>query len=264
MAKLPAEGRSETVRAPHKLLLFTALILPCINILIVGTLMLVTNYYGGFYFYSAAGTVLILLYELLSSLFNIVKHCCLILSFMTIGSYILKKGFLPALPALGTAMAGGAAGVLCSVLSLSLTVSLGISDSTASLAATLPAYIITGVLNLLLSLLFYLAVMAGYAMLKTKNSDHRLLASARTPFVTFTMILIGVYTLFLFVDPITIVLTPSEKGNFFNSYILPFLYPLLYGGFMLLGSLFFTGKLERYYRYLPLFRKKKGPHRENS
>ncbi|MBQ8398951.1 MAG: hypothetical protein IJX08_03170 [Clostridia bacterium] len=258
MEKIPTEGLTERVRAPHKMLLFTALLIPCLNILLVGTLMLVTSYYGGFYFYSAAGTVLTLLYELLSSLFNIVKHCCLILSFMTIGSYILKKGFLSALPALGTAMAGGAAGVLCSVLSLSITVSLGISDSTASLVGTLPAYIITGILNLGLSLLLYLVVMAGYALLKKNSKDHRIFAGERTPFITFTLVVIGVYTLFLFIDPVTVALTPSKQGNFFNSYILPFFYPLLYGGFMFLSSLFFAGKLARYYKRLPFFRKKKG------
>ena len=104
------------LRTPYKMLLFTALVFPCLNILVVGSALLVTHYFGAFYSYTAAGTVLTLLYELLSSLFHIVNYCLMTCTILTLGSVVFKKsGKSALLPALFAFLAGFAE-IVCSTV----------------------------------------------------------------------------------------------------------------------------------------------------
>lgn len=244
------------LRTPYKMLLFTAFLLPCLNVLAVGSAMLITNYFGAFYSYTAGGTVLTLLYEILSSLFNVVGHCLMICSLMTLASYLFKKNakdcILPAL----FAFCGGFAEIVCSTLTLTATVSLGISDSTAALPSQLIPLIIGSLASLLLRAPFFLLTILLFLIVKKKSADLRTVCYERTPFALSSLTVAGIYTLYLFIDPITVVLSPAEGGNLFSNYVLPFLYPLIYGGFMVLTVLLFPRYLTRYYKRVPVLFKK--------
>ena len=231
-------------RSPYTMLLLTALLLPCANNLLLGTLMLVTYYFGNFYAYTPGGTVLTVLYEIVSSLFAIIKHCSLIMTLMTIGSCVFRKGaakgFLCALFA--AAMSVGE--VVASVLSLVLTVSLGISDSTLALPNQLLGLLPVSVLRI--GSAFVICLLAAAVYLAAKFFSKKKTAGA-SPFIVTTLVMVAVYTCYLYVDPITVVLTPAEGGNILNNYILPLVYPLLYGGFMVLTALKFPDVLSAYY-----------------
>ena len=209
-------------RAPYKMLLLCAILLPCLNILTVGSAMLITNYFGAFYAYNAAGVILTLLSELLSSAFKIVNHCLLI----------------------------------CTLMTLAATVTLGVSDSTAALPNQLIPLILSKLVLLLLRGLLFAAVLLVFFLVKRKSSDLRIVCYENTPFAITCLCFVIFYTLVLFVDPITVALSPAEGGNLFSNYILPFLDPLIYGGFMLMTLLFFPRYLARYYKRMPLIKKK--------
>jgi hypothetical protein len=68
-------------------------------------------------------------------------------------------------------------------------------------------------------------------------------------FMAVSFAIIGLYTAYLFIDPITVVLTPATGGNFFNNHVLPLIYPLIYGGFMVLSAVLFSDALSSYYKY---------------
>lgn len=249
------------LRTPYKMLLFTALIFPCLNILIVGSAMLVTHYFGAFYSYTAAGTALTLLYELLSSLFHILNYCLMTCTILTLGSVVFKKTAKSALlPALFAFLAGFAE-ILCSTVSLSVTVSAGVSDSTAALPSQLFPLILGGLTSLLPRAPLYGAVVLAYLVAKRRSADLRVICYEKTPFALTSLLIVALYTLSLFIDPITVALAPGEDVSLFSGYILPFLYPLIYGGFMGLTVLFFPTYLVRYYKRKPLFGKKKAGSR---
>lgn len=243
-------------RAPYKMLLLCAILLPCLNILTVGSAMLITNYFGAFYAYNAAGVILTLLSELLSSAFKIVNHCLLICTLMTLASYLFKKDVKSTLLPTLFAFLAGFFEIACSSLTLAATVTLGVSDSTAALPNQLIPLILSKLVLLLLRGLLFAAVLLVFFLVKRKSSDLRIVCYENTPFAITCLCFVIFYTLVLFVDPITVALSPAEGGNLFSNYILPFLDPLIYGGFMLMTLLFFPRYLARYYKRMPLIKKK--------
>ena len=249
----PSAKKLKKSRSPYRMLLLTALALPCANVLILGTLMMVTYYFGNFYAYTAGGTVLTVLYELVSSLYAIVRHCALIMTLMTVGSFIFKvgvrKGLLSALFAAGMSLFE----VLANMLMLTFTVAIGVSDSTQALPNQLLLLLPVSGLRVLEAIVVCLLGVLVYFGAKTlskklsSKADAPKKATSGTYFMAVSLIIVGVYTLYLFIDPITVVLTPAQGGNFFNNYVLPLVYPLLYGGFMVLTAVLFSERLTAYY-----------------
>lgn len=245
--KLQKKGRS-----PYKMLLVSALFLPALNSLLLGTLMLVTFYFGNFYAYTVGGTILTVLYEITSSLFAIVKHCSLIMTLMTVGSSVFKKGALQGILAALFAAAMSFGEVFASMLALILTVSLGVSDSTLALPNQLLGLLPVSALRVgsalilcLLAVPFYLAAKA-FSKKSAASSQN---GTEPSYFLPTTLIIVALYTCYLFIDPLTVVFTPAQGGNFLNNYILPLVYPIIYGGAMVLTCLKFSDILSAYYKY---------------
>jgi hypothetical protein len=238
-------------RSPYKMLLLTALVLPCANVLVLGTLMMVTYYFGNFYAYTAGGTVLTVLYEIISSLYAIIRHSALILTLMTVGSSIFrygtKKGLLSALFAAGMSLFE----VLANMLMLTFSVAIGVSDSTLALPNQLLLLLPVSALRVLEAIVVCLLAVPVYLLAKTLSQKAKAEESPQkiSRFMAVSFAIIGLYTAYLFIDPITVVLTPATGGNFFNNHILPLIYPLIYGGFMVLSAVLFSDALSSYYKY---------------
>lgn len=244
-------------RSPYKMLLLTALIIPCVNSFFLGTLMFVTDYFGTYYGASVPGTVFTVLYEIISSLFAIIRHCALIMTFMTLGSCLFKHGVLKTLPGIGAASLMSIGEILAGILALLMTFVLGVNDSTLALSSQLIALlpilglrILSSVVIYLLALPLYLiAKKQGTASTKEKQRENPSKKAVGSSFMLSTFVAIGIYTCYLFIDPITVVLTPASSGNFLNNYVLPLIYPVVYGGFMVLAAIKFSEKLSDYYNY---------------
>ncbi|MBP3321266.1 MAG: hypothetical protein J6M12_02835 [Clostridia bacterium] len=270
-------SKKGTIPSPYKMLALTALLLPCLNVLIVGSLTLITEYLGLFYSYTVGGAVLTVISELLETLFNILKSCFFTCTLMTLGSYVFKKGILPALPAALAALVMGLFETLAASISLIFTFLLGLNDSTAALPNQLIPLIIGSVADLIPRAVLYFVAIALFFAVALMVKDRRTVSHERTPFLLTALGLVAAYTLLLLFNALSVVfdlsfvpfsfsLAPIENGNFINSYLLPFLYPIIYGGFMTLSALVFPRYLQRYYNKKPLFNfksKKIGEQRGN-
>ena len=100
--------------------------------------------------------------------------------------------------------------------------------------------------ELLLLLLVELAATVGI-FLVCRIKGNRGMLSTRSPYKAAVLVFVLCYFLALEASQIPVILAGSASGSFLVNYILPFVYPVLYGAGMVASAVYFEGILRKYF-----------------
>lgn len=233
------QASSKALRSPCKLLLFTAFLLPALNTLLLG---------GGISMlrYSDYSDITLLLSEILSVIFSLLRYGLLTCTVMVLGFYAGKKGLKSAIRPLLGAWGGGAGVFGVSFLVQTLMIFFGYTDSVQSYKDQILPYVKMLPFELLLLLLVELAATVGI-FLVCRIKGNRGMLSTRSPYKAAVLVFILCYFLALEASQIPVILAGSASGSFLVNYILPFVYPVLYGAGMVASAVYFEGILRKYF-----------------
>ncbi len=233
------QASSKALRSPYKLLLFTAFLLPAINTLLVGSGISMLRY-------SDYLNTTLLLSEILSVIFNLLRYGLLTCTVMVLGFYAGKKGVRSAVRPLLASWGGGAGVLGISFLVQTLMIFWGYTDSVQSYENQILPYVKILPFELLLLLLVeFVAMMGIYIVCRIKGN--RKMLSAHSPYKISVLVFVLCYFLALEASQIPVILSANESESFLVNYILPFVYPVLYGAGMVASAVFFEGVLRKYF-----------------
>lgn len=238
----------ELLTSPVKMLFWVAFVLPVLKNVILGAPMLITSYLKAMYYYSPGSTAITLIYEVILILFQVAGELVFITTMMTLGFYAIKKGGKNSLRYTGVAALFQLGAGFSSVAVYTVVALFGYTDSAETVWVQTVEALLAVFSSWLIWVVILLAVTLLFALLGYLTGRTRLISGRTTPFMLATYGLAAVRTLFSLVDAGSLAMDSYKNGeNFFFGCVMPFVYPLIYCGLMLITALLFADSLGRYY-----------------